>query len=95
VKTPAVDINLHFGKGTIMDIKVLGSCCGNCNATADLIDKIAQATGVSIQLEKVQDVREVASYGVISTPGVVIDGKVVHVGSVPSREKIEQWLAGA
>jgi predicted thioredoxin/glutaredoxin len=37
--------------------------------------------------------RDIMGYGVMSTPGVVIDGKVVHAGGVPSRAKIEQWLS--
>ncbi len=75
-----------------MDIKVLGTGCANCKATIALIDQIAQAKGVSVKLEKVEELRDIMGYGVMSTPGVVIDGKVVHAGGVPSREKIEQWL---
>jgi len=76
-----------------MDIKVLGSGCANCKNTIALIDQVAQAKGITVQLQKVEEMREIASYGVLRTPGVVIDGKVVHAGGVPSREKIEQWLS--
>jgi len=76
-----------------MDIKVLGTGCANCKATIALIDQIAQAKGVAIKLEKVEALRDIMGYGVMSTPGVVIDGKVVHAGGVPSRDKIERWLA--
>jgi len=76
-----------------MDIKILGSGCTKCKTTAALIDQIAKIKGVPITLDKVEDMREIAGYGVMSTPGVVIDGKVVHAGGVPSREKIEQWLS--
>jgi small redox-active disulfide protein 2 len=76
-----------------MDIKILGSGCAKCKTTAALIDEIAKAKGVPIKLDKVEDMREIAGYGVMSTPGVVIDGKVVHAGGVPSREKVEQWLS--
>jgi len=76
------------------EIKVLGSgCCGNCSSTIARIEQVAQAKGVAVSLQKVEDLREVMSYGIMSTPGVVIDGKVVHAGGVPSRDKIEQWLA--
>jgi small redox-active disulfide protein 2 len=78
-----------------MDIKVLGTGCANCKATVALIDQVAEANGVSVQLEKVEELRDIMGYGVMSTPGVVIDGKVVHAGGVPSRAKIEQWLASA
>ena len=72
---------------------VLGKGCHNCRATARLITKVAEASGKTIELEKVEDFEEIARYGILSTPGVVIDGKVVHAGGVPSRDKIEQWLA--
>ena len=76
-----------------MDIKVLGSgCCNRCDTTLALIDEVAKAKGAAVSLEKVTDIRDVARYGVMSTPGVVIDGKVVHAGSVPTRSAIEQWL---
>jgi small redox-active disulfide protein 2 len=78
-----------------MDIKVLGTGCANCRTTLALIEQVAQARGVPVTLGKVEDLREIMRYGVMSTPGVVIDGKVVHAGGVPSREKIEQWLAAA
>lgn len=76
-----------------MDIKILGSGCSKCKSTAALIDQVAKDKGIAIQLDKVEDMREIAGYGVMSTPGVVIDGKVVHAGGVPSREKVEQWLS--
>jgi small redox-active disulfide protein 2 len=76
------------------EIKVLGTgCCGNCTTTVALIEQVAHAKGVTVNLQKVEGLREVMSYGIMSTPGVVIDGKVVHAGGVPSRDKIEQWLA--
>ncbi len=75
------------------EIKVLGTGCANCKNTLALIDQVAQATGVEVKLEKVEDLRSIMSYGVMSTPGVVIDGKVVHAGGVPSRDKVEQWLS--
>jgi small redox-active disulfide protein 2 len=76
-----------------MDIKVLGTGCANCKNTIALIDQMAQAKGVAITLTKVEDLRDIMSFGVMSTPGVVIDGKVVHAGGIPSRDKVAQWLA--
>ena len=78
-----------------MDIKVLGTGCTNCKNTVALIDQVAKAKGVAIKLEKVEALRDIMAYGVMSTPGVVIGGKVVHAGGIPSRDKIEQWLAAA
>jgi small redox-active disulfide protein 2 len=73
-------------------IKVLGSGCRNCEVTAKLIEEIAASKGAAIQLEKVTDMAAILGYGVMSTPGVVIDGQVVHAGGVPDRKKIEGWL---
>jgi small redox-active disulfide protein 2 len=78
---------------TMKDIKVLGPGCAKCKATVDVIDQVAKATGAAVALSKVEDMREIVGYGVMSTPGVVVDGKVVHVGSVPTREMVEGWLA--
>jgi small redox-active disulfide protein 2 len=77
-----------------MDIKVLGTGCANCKNTIALIEQEAQAKGVVVNLEKVEDLRQIMGYGVMSTPGVVINGKVVHAGGVPSRDKIAQWFTG-
>lgn len=73
-------------------IKVLGTGCANCQTTAKLIEAVAQEKGVAIALEKVEDLQEILRYGVMSTPGVVVDGKVVHAGGVPDRAKIASWL---
>ncbi len=77
-----------------MDIKVLGTGCANCKTTQKLIEDVAAEKGVAVQVAKVEDIQSIMSYGVMSTPGVVIDGKVVHAGGVPSRDKIAGWLAG-
>ena len=76
-----------------MDIKVLGTGCANCKNTIALIDQVAKAKGVTVNLEKVEELRAIMGYGVMSTPGVVINGKVVHAGGVPSRDKIEQDIS--
>ncbi len=76
-----------------MDIKVLGTGCANCRNTIALIEQVAREKGVAMTLAKVEELREIMGYGVMSTPGVVIDGQVVHAGGVPSRGKVEQWLA--
>lgn len=73
-------------------IKVLGTGCANCKTTLKLIEEAAKEKGVEIQLEKVEQLQDIMAYGVMSTPGVVIDGKVVHAGGIPGRDKIAQWL---
>lgn len=75
-------------------VQVLGSGCANCKRTAQLIQMVADARGVPITIEKVEDFQQIASFGVMHTPGVVIDGTVVHAGGVPTKEKIEGWMQG-
>ncbi|MDX5334116.1 MAG: thioredoxin family protein [Gammaproteobacteria bacterium] len=74
------------------NIKVLGTGCANCKAVLKLIEEAARARGVQIELEKVEDIGQIMSFGVMSTPGVVVDGKVVHAGGVPSRDQVDAWL---
>lgn len=74
------------------EIKVLGTGCANCKNTVRLIEEVAAEKGVSISLSKVEDLPEIMKYGVLSTPGVVVDGKVVHAGGVPERSKVAGWL---
>ena len=74
------------------NVKVLGTGCANCKNTIKLIDEVAKAKGIEVQLEKVEQIQDIMTYGVLSTPGVVIDGKVVHAGGVPARAKVESWF---
>jgi small redox-active disulfide protein 2 len=74
------------------NIKVLGTGCANCKTTMKLIEEAAKERGVAIQLEKIEEIQDIMAYGVMSTPGVVVDGKVVHAGGVPNRDKVAGWL---
>jgi small redox-active disulfide protein 2 len=76
----------------MISIKVLGTGCANCKTTLKLIEDTAREKGVEIELEKVEELQDIMGYGVMSTPGVVVNGKVVHAGGVPSRGKIGTWL---
>lgn len=73
-------------------IKILGTGCANCKATQKLVETVLAAKGIQAAVEKVEDIPSIMKYGVMSTPGVVIDGKVVHAGGVPTRAQVEQWL---
>ena len=75
------------------NVKVLGTGCANCKATTKVIEETAQAKGVEILLEKVEDLGEIMSYGVMSTPGVVVDGVVVHSGGVPGPDQARRWVS--
>ena len=74
------------------NVKVLGTGCRNCQVTYRLIDEVARAKGVAIELEKVEKIDEIMRLGVLMTPGVIVDGKIVHSGGVPDRKKVESWL---
>lgn len=77
-----------------MVIRVLGSCCGNCAALV-ANTKIALAElGMECTVEKVTDFAEIAKYGVMSIPSLVIDEKVVSTGKVLKPEEIVKILGG-
>ena len=73
--------------------KVLGSGCKKCATTADLIAAQAADLGVEVKIEKVTDMGAIMGYGVMSTPGVVIDEKVIHAGSVPTAAVVKGWIS--
>ena len=76
----------------IKNVKILGTGCANCKNTLALVEQVAREKGAQIALEKVEDLPAIMSYGVLSTPGVVIDGVIVHAGGVPARSKVESWF---
>ena len=73
-------------------IEVLGTGCKKCVNTADQIQSLADELGVEVEVEKVTDPAAIMGYQVMSTPGVAIDGKLVHSGSVPDRGRIKSML---
>ena len=74
-------------------IEVLGPGCNNCvRLEKNAHDAVARA-GVQAEITKVTDYAEIMTYGIMSTPGLVIDGKVVSYGRVPSPDDIIAWLA--
>ena len=74
-------------------IKVLGPGCKRCQATEEMVKAEAAKLGIDIAVEKVTDYAAIAGYGIVSTPGIVIDGKVVHAGGLPKSEDLAKWLA--
>ncbi|HKJ75800.1 MAG TPA: thioredoxin family protein [Gammaproteobacteria bacterium] len=73
-------------------IKVLGTGCRNCQTVYELVRLAAEKKGVEVELEKVEDMAEIMAWGVMSTPGVVVDGELVHAGGIPGPDDIEEWL---
>lgn len=75
------------------DVKVLGPGCKRCQTTEDMVKAEAAKLGIPVRVSKITDYAEIAGYGVVSTPGIVIDGKVVHAGGLPKTEDLARWLA--
>lgn len=73
-------------------IEVLGTGCRKCVTTAEQMEAVAGELGIEVEVEKVTDPATIMGYKVMSTPGIAIDGKLVHSGSVPDRSKIESML---
>ena len=75
------------------DVKVLGPGCKRCTATAEMVQTEADKLGVPVTIEKVTDYAVIAGYGILSTPGIVVDGKVVHAGGLAKPDDLARWLA--
>lgn len=74
------------------DVKVLGPGCVRCKATEDMVKAEAVKLGIAVNVEKITDYEAIAKFGIVSTPGIVIDGKVVHAGGLPKAEDVDRWL---
>jgi len=77
-----------------MEVKVLGTGCPKCNALEEKVRSIARENNISIQLEKVKDINQIMDYGVMMTPGLVVNGEVKSTGKIPKDEEILKWLQG-
>ena len=74
------------------NVKILGPGCKRCVATAEMVKAEADRLGIPITIDKVTDYAAIAGYGVASTPGVVIDSKLVHAGGLPKTDDVIKWL---
>jgi small redox-active disulfide protein 2 len=75
-------------------IEVLGPGCNNCRRLEANVREAVAIAGIEAEVVKVTDYAQIAAYGVLSTPGLVIDGKVVSTGRIPSAADIAAWLGG-
>ncbi len=75
-----------------MNIKILGIGCAKCQQVEKLAREAVAEAGVVAVVEHVTDFRQIAGYGVFSTPAVVVDGEVKSVGKIPKKEEIRAWL---
>jgi len=76
-----------------MIIKILGSGCKNCIVLKENVEKTIKDMGIEAEIEKVTDMKEIVGYGVMSTPALVIDEKVVSFGKVLKPKEIEKIIS--
>jgi small redox-active disulfide protein 2 len=76
-----------------MKLQILGTGCPKCNALTMATEKATQALGLPYELEKVTDLKQIMAFGVMTTPALVVDGKVKVSGKVPSVNEIKKLLA--
>lgn len=75
-----------------MKVTVYGPGCARCQQTAEIVQRVLMARGIAVELEKVSDYAAIAAAGVMSTPGVALDGRLVSTGKLPTAAEVEAWL---
>ncbi len=78
-----------------MEIKVLGTGCSKCRAVEKEVREVLAELGIDADVEEVKDMARILQYKVMITPGLVIDGKVVSSGHVPSKDAVRKMLQEA
>lgn len=76
-----------------MKIEILGSGCAKCKKTKEIVEQAVAEAGIEAEIVKVEDMDTILSYGVMLTPGVVVDGDVKIAGKVPSVDNVKKWIA--
>ena len=79
----------------MLAIKVLGPGCARCVQLEKMVRKVVATQGVEAQVEKVTEIQEIMKHNILSTPGLVINGKLVSAGKIPSGTDIGLWLEQA
>ena len=79
----------------MITVKVLGSGCSRCVQLEKIVRKVVETRGTEAQVEKVTEIQEIMKYNILSTPGLVINGKLVSAGKIPSETDIALWLGQA
>ena len=75
-----------------MTIKILGSGCANCEKVEGLAKQAVEELGVQATIEKVKDIEKILDYGIVRTPGLVINEEVKVAGKIPSLDQIKTWI---
>jgi small redox-active disulfide protein 2 len=78
-----------------MKIQILGTGCPKCKKLTELAEAAAKEMGLDYEIEKVTDISKILDFGVMSTPGLAVDGKVLLSGPLPSSDQIKRLLAQA
>jgi small redox-active disulfide protein 2 len=76
-------------------IKVLGTGCAKCKTLENATLEVVKENGLDAEVEKVEDINQIISYGVMMTPALVVNGKVVFSGRVPSKNEIKSYIENA
>jgi small redox-active disulfide protein 2 len=76
----------------MLNIKILGSGCANCKRLEQIVRKVTENNALEAEIEKVTDFQEITKYPILSTPGLVVNGKVLSSGRIPSETEITEWL---
>jgi len=76
----------------MVNIKVLGSGCSNCKRLEATARKVVETLAIDAEIEKVTDYNEIMKWPILSTPGLVINDKLVSAGRIPSEKEITDWL---
>ena len=75
-----------------MEVKVLGPGCAKCKTTFQVIEKVIKENNLDVKLTKVDDIMEMMSYNIMTTPAVVVDGEVKMKGQVPTESDVKRLL---
>jgi small redox-active disulfide protein 2 len=78
-----------------MEIKILGTGCPNCQRLEKLAKEVAGEMGIEATFVKVTDMKKILAHEILGTPGLVIDGKVVSSGRIPTKAEVTTWVANA
>ncbi len=79
----------------MLNIKVLGSGCANCKRVEQIVRKIITDMGIEAEVVKVTEYADIMAYNVMSTPGLVINEKIVSTGRIPAPAEVTTWLTNA
>ncbi|HUV16574.1 MAG TPA: thioredoxin family protein [Pelolinea sp.] len=79
----------------MVEIKVLGPGCANCKRLEQIARKAVDKLAANANIEKVTDYQEIVELGVMSTPGLVVNGEVVSSGRIPSETEVTEWISKA